>query len=932
MSLQTNPPSTGRHSPWWMVVILLLLMPLIGSQLKRLRMENNVDTWLPSNDSGAQVLKWYQDHFEPNDRLLVSWDNSSLADPRVRQFTRALKEASSDHRLITEVTSPHEVLGQMRNRKIELDQAFESLSGVLLGKGAFCVTLTDAGLQSESEVRERITTHLQKRWNVTPTFLVPAELSLESPVSSVSPNALPPATGIAPAGNTAVEGGGAEVTEAGVPSIAESDSPDSVVPESIDFRETEWQPPRFHFLVRAPGLAGGTPQVLGLKESLEAWNDPQPLIDNVALVNGFPVAVAVTLGVDGGSQRDESIELITTVAQKVGIPEDILRLAGAPVVAARLNTETNRSFWNSDGPLWQLHQRSPVILSGIVGAILACVLLQSLRLAVLVLATSVLTAAAVVALVPVFGDTLNMVLIVMPNLLMVLTMSGTVHLANYWKHACARGVVDPIGEATRMACEPCLLASVTTAIGMISLITSQLLPVRQFGIYSAVGCLMSLLTVLVVFPALLHFYDRVKRPPVAERGKKWEAFGRQVVQHSQVISLLSFLLFLAGLGGLYWFRTETKAIRYFNDDARVVQDYQFLEDNISGIVTVDVLLRFERTQVQKRDFLDRIEVVRKVENHLRKVEGITGTLSLADFQNPLDRDRLPAHPVQRARRLNAIENIFFVSHANQTRQFARRAVAPLTLEGNGERFHVSIDDEVWRIRAQSSVMTDTPYSVLLANIESVIDQATADVPELEHTITGMVPAFQRTQQAVVDSLIRSFGLAFVIIAVVMVIVLRSLSSGLLAMLPNLQPVALVFGFISIIGVPVDIGTMITASVALGIAVDGTLHLLTWFRDGIRNGLSREDAIALALAQCAPAMWQTSATLAVGMAMLGFADLLLISRFGLLMAALVLMALFADVVYLPALLAGWLGDLIERSVGDKRSATTTVTEPEVVGAP
>ncbi|MEO1999007.1 MAG: MMPL family transporter, partial [Planctomycetaceae bacterium] len=145
------------------------------------------------------------------------------------------------------------------------------------------------------------------------------------------------------------------------------------------------------------------------------------------------------------------------------------------------------------------------------------------------------------------------------------------------------------------------------------------------------------------------------------------------------------------------------------------------------------------------------------------------------------------------------------------------------------------------------------------------------------------------------------------------ILLRNPLSGLITMVPNLLPVCVVFGLISWCRMAVDMGTMITASVALGIAVDGTLHLLTWFRAGIRAGKSRDTAIADALAHCGPAMWQTSCAIGVGLLVLFPAELLLISRFGWLMAALIGTALIADIILLPALLAGPLGKLIERAM-------------------
>src|SRR5690606_3133190 len=125
---------------------------------------------------------------------------------------------------------------------------------------------------------------------------------------------------------------------------------------------------------------------------------------------------------------------------------------------------------------------------------------------------------------------------------------------------------------------------------------------------------------------------------------------------------------------------------------------------------------------------------------------------------------------------------------------------------------------------------------------------------------------------------------------------------------------------------------ITASVALGIAVDGTLHLLTWFQDGINRGMSRADAIAQGLGHCGPAMWQTSASIALAMLMLGGAELLLISRFGWLMASLIGAALIGDVIFLPALLGGPLGTVIEHQVRKRRASREAAETSKAAPAP
>ena len=152
----------------------------------------------------------------------------------------------------------------------------------------------------------------------------------------------------------------------------------------------------------------------------------------------------------------------------------------------------------------------------------------------------------------------------------------------------------------------------------------------------------------------------------------------------------------------------------------------------------------------------------------------------------------------------------------------------------------------------------------------------------------------------------------------MVFLLRSVSAAFYSMLPNIMPIAIMFGLLGWGNIHVDIGTMITASVALGIAVDGTLHLMTWFQQLIREGVPKQEAVARALEHCGPALWQTSAAIGLGMLTLYPVELLLISRFGWIMCGMIFAALWGDVILLPSLLAGPLGSILEKIEQDKKS--------------
>jgi len=202
----------------------------------------------------------------------------------------------------------------------------------------------------------------------------------------------------------------------------------------------------------------------------------------------------------------------------------------------------------------------------------------------------------------------------------------------------------------------------------------------------------------------------------------------------------------------------------------------------------------------------------------------------------------------------------------------------------------------------------------------VPDSAAKSAAELGDPIhvvyTGVVPIVYKAQRTLLTSLIDSIGWAFVMIALVMMFLLRSgpftlgnllnFRGGLLSMVPNVFPVVLIFGSMGHMGMLVDIGTMMTASVAMGVAVDDTIHFLTWFRDGVNAGVPRHQAIIEAYKRCAAAMSQTTLIGGFGLAVFAFSTFTPTQCFGVMMLMLLAAALVGDLIFLPALLASPLG--------------------------
>ena len=149
----------------------------------------------------------------------------------------------------------------------------------------------------------------------------------------------------------------------------------------------------------------------------------------------------------------------------------------------------------------------------------------------------------------------------------------------------------------------------------------------------------------------------------------------------------------------------------------------------------------------------------------------------------------------------------------------------------------------------------------------------------------MVPVVYKTQRELLKSLNESIMWATVLISVVLMFVLKSPLAGLISMIPNMFPIVIIFGALGWLGIKVDIGIMMTASVALGVAVDDTIHFLTWFRRGIAMGLNRRESVMLSYERCATAMMQTTLIGGLGLAVFATSTFTPTQQFGYLMISM-----------------------------------------------
>jgi predicted RND superfamily exporter protein len=594
--------------------------------------------------------------------------------------------------------------------------------------------------------------------------------------------------------------------------------------------------------------------------------------------DGQTSCAVVVLTFDGNADRTRSIETIIAVAEeKTGLSRDELHIAGPPVDGVTIDAESRQGV-NVFGAL-----------STLASVALCWFCIRSWMLTGTIILAGLTGQAFVLALVHFLGFRLDAILIVMPSLVFVLTVSAGIHLIGYHTDDTPTGHNEhPAVRALRLGWKPCLLAALTTAIGLSSLVLSEIRPVAAFGGIAAIGLMASVSLLLLLLPGAM-----VKWPPRVRAGSqqtstRWGEFSSRVCRSSGMISVVGIIALVALTGGLSSIATSVDVLSLFAPESRSIRDYTWLETNIGPVIPVEVAVEID--PACELSLLERMRLIDQLGKRVGAVEGLSGVTSAVTFAPPLETGTDLAS-MFRARVLD--------TRLQQDRQ---RFVDEHYLYENDEQ-------QIWRISARASALAGVRYTDIMQQLrKSVEDELSenslaSELPagQVRARFTGIMPLIETVQEMILQDLSRSFGTAFLLITLVMIAVVRSLRTALVAMVPNVFPVVAAFGLMGWLAVPVDIGSLMTASVALGIAVDDTIHFLASYRRLTAQGNDSESAVRGAIHHCGRAMLQTTVICGLGLLVFAASSFIPTHRFGLMMCGLMVAALAGDLLLLPALL-------------------------------
>ena len=478
-------------------------------------------------------------------------------------------------------------------------------------------------------------------------------------------------------------------------------------------------------------------------------------------------------------------------------------------------------------------------------------------------------------------------------LIVVLAIADDVHIMQHWDEERGRANGDGADDTERVfkntvahLAAPLLGASVTTALGMLSLATSDVVAVRSFGIGAAVGIMVDFAISLVVMPTFLSLvkpesvetaHERYLLPPL-QRVARWST------RHpGRVFTACLLVGVVAGLGTLR-LRVDTNHINFFSARHPLGESAAVIDSKLAGVYSFQIMLEGPPDSLNTPDALRRME---RLQEELRRAPYVRKVTSLADYVKRIHRE------------LNDGKAEAAVIPANAETIAQELLVFTLGGEGRHELERIAASDFS---RAQISIKLQSMSSdLVLEQVERAdqLAQAAFAGTGITALTTGSGRLFSTLDHYLVTSQLTSFGTAFVTVFGVIFIVFRSFRFGLLTIVPNALPVIAVLGVMGYLGISMNIATVMVASVALGVVDDDTVHFINRYRREIAAGASTDEAILIATAHEGRASLTTAIINSCGYGVLLLSEYKPTAWFGGLLALTMAVAFLSEVLILPA---------------------------------
>ena len=488
------------------------------------------------------------------------------------------------------------------------------------------------------------------------------------------------------------------------------------------------------------------------------------------------------------------------------------------------------------------------------------------------------------------GMRLSMVSSMLTSLTTICGVAAVMHIAVEYRETRSRlSRIDAFREVFNKLAVPVFWVVVTTAIGFGSLMTSDITPVRSFGLMLTVSSMLVLVACFVFLPAGILLGKRDSDPQVGQGEERLtrvleSLFDTVTRRRWTSLALLLLLTVLASLG-IRYVRVETDFSQNFRQNSPIVQAIDFFETRFGGVGTWEV--NFSAPHTLDDEYLDR---VRHLAGRLRELGADS------DLGQGGELTKVVALP-------DGLDFIppLWTPTLEDRRQFMREAqpeFEPTLYNATEGRMRIVLRS---RERQQADVKLEL--------IRQVRELSRETFPDAE--VTGLYVLLANLIQSLLRDQLVSFGLSLVLIVISVWIPFRRMSWALIAMVPNVLPTLWLIGGMGWLGLPINIGTAMIASVSLGLTIDASIHYLAGYQHAIGAGLTHRQALRESSTHIGRALVLSNAALVLGFSVLALSNFVPLVYFGLLVSFTMVAGLLGNLVLLPSMMLG-----LEPADGDK----------------
>lgn len=489
---------------------------------------------------------------------------------------------------------------------------------------------------------------------------------------------------------------------------------------------------------------------------------------------------------------------------------------------------------------------------------------------------------------------------IVPSLLMAVSIGATVHILSIFfdkfnelgdKKASLVYTLGHSGLAIAMT-------SITTAIGVGSFSGSEVAPISDLGVFASFGVIASLFLTLTLLPALLTITKL--KPKVKIQTGKLDLLMKKlsilpIKYYKAIIGVSAMMVLLALLASLQ-ITLSHNPLKWFQPDSFDRISTEVIDEQMNGSVTIELVVDTQKSNgwnnpsrlTQLNQLSARMEKYIDTNTHIGKV--ISLATIVKETNRALHENRQSYYTIPKEANLVAQELLLF--------------------ENSGSD---DLEDVVDSQFSKARVTIKLPWTDAVKAVEVleyVKKEANELFPNEKVTTTGMIPLLINTFAHAVSSSVKSYLIAGVAISFMMIFILGSVRLGLLSMIPNLVPIIMGLLIMYVAKVPLDMFTLLIGSIAIGLAVDDTIHFMHNFRRYYRQYGESNKAIEQTFYTTGKAMVITTVVLSLGFYAYMMANMISVQNFGLLTGSVIVLALLSDLLLAPALMIvvakrGWI---------------------------